>query len=157
VLAYVLLGLAQASGLALIASGRAGIWLQLAAVSAFGWSTDFAPVRAVQLFILIALGISAELLAITVGASRVDLRAQPRVGYGGLIGGGLGVAVGLNFPLLGSTLGALAGALAGTTLAASMRRGTFRWNVLGAMIIAMTVRLAAGIIIAIFTLLTLIR
>jgi hypothetical protein len=158
VLAYLLLGVAQAAGLALIPFGAPGLWVQLAALALFGWWTDFAVFGPVPLGILLVVALAAELIEAPLARGRMGAGARRRLGFGGLAGGAAGAGAGVFFPLLGSMFGALLGALAGSLLSSfrlrppGIGRGAF-----GGQVVAMATRTAAGIVIAAFALLVSIR
>jgi len=66
VLAYLLLVVGHAAGLVLLGFGAPGIWLQLAALTFFGWLTDFALIRVPHISTLLLLTVSAEVFAMVV-------------------------------------------------------------------------------------------
>ncbi len=154
VLAYLLLAVAQAVGLALIATGGPGGWLQLAAIGLFGWSTDFALIRESHIYILLLLTVSAELIVASIAGRQRE--PSPRTASVlGLLGAIAGAGVGFLVPLLGPILGAFGGAVAGAT-ADTLRGLRFRDH-LPRHIAAITVRSTVGVTLAVFTLLILYR
>jgi hypothetical protein len=158
VLAYVLLAVAQAIGLLLIPFGVPGIWLQLAALGLFGWWTRFSEIGAIPIGILVTLALGAELVKLLAMRGRVDDRVRRRVGLGGLAGSGFGAVIGSPLPLLGSMFGTFIGALVGTVVGVISAGSTAdsRGSLLG-LVLAMTMKTAAGVVVAVFTLLILLR
>ena len=157
-LAHLLLGVAQAIGLLMIPFGAPGVWLQLAALAAFGWWTDFAVVGPIPILILVILALAAELAALALSSKSLDAKLRRRVGLSGFAGGGAGAAIGIPVPLLGSMFGALVGALVGSTLgtlgARAERSGC---GALGGLLVATSLKTAAGFAVAAFTFFMLLR
>lgn len=158
VLAYLLLGVAQAFGLLLVAIGAPGVWVQLASIAGFAWWTGFQPISPIPILILATLALTADVVAASTGASRLDSEDRTKMGVMGILAGGAGAIVGLRFPLVGSLFGGLIGTLVGTAAglirlppASRAIAGTFSlW-------IATSMRTATGIAVAVFTTLTLLR
>jgi uncharacterized protein len=117
-MAYALLVLAQIVGLLLIPFGLPGTWLQVAALVAFGWATDFSTVGAGVIVFVIVLALAAELLDFWLGAKFARrFGGGRRAEWGAILGGIAGALVGLPVPLVGSVVGAFAGAFVGATVA----------------------------------------
>lgn len=156
-LAHLLLGVAQVAGLLLIPFTSIGIWLQLGSLLLYSWWSGFQPVGAIPLVILVALGLSTAIAEVPVrGGPRAE-DSRRRMGFAGVLGGALGAAAGVPFPLLGSMFGALLGAAIATLLAALMVSSEGGGcATLGGQVFATTLRTAAGVVIAVFTLLTII-
>jgi hypothetical protein len=110
----------------------------------------------VPLLVLLLLALTAELAgAILLGRS-ASLAQRRTIGFAGLAGGAAGAALGLALPLLGNAFGAVVGAFAGSLAGAGLARleriGCFA---LSGLVLGMTVRTAAGVVIAVFAVLTL--
>jgi len=153
--AYVLLAVAQGIGLLLIPFSSAGIWVQLGTLALFGWWTGFEPVGVIPLVILSVLGLSTGLTTAPLASGDAGDVDRRRLGVAAVVGAGLGAAAGLLLPLLGSMFGSLAGAAVATTLAAFTHRSRAPgFAALGVQAVAMTLRATAGVVIALFTILT---
>jgi hypothetical protein len=157
VLAYLLLGLAQALGLLMIPFGAPGIWLQMASLGLYGWWTGFASFGVVPLLVLFLFALLAELLEPPLAGGRVRPEFRRFAGGAGLLGGAAGVAVGAAFPLVGSLLGAMLGAFVATTVVAPFVRPTRTgWGAMIGQTLAVSVRSGAAIAIAAYSLLSLV-
>lgn len=156
-MAYLLLVGAQVVGLVLVPFSSLGMWLQLAAIGIFAWQTDFEPVGMVPLLVLVGLGTASEIIRLVVGAIRIPPAARRRLGLAGLAGGLAGAAAGTVLPLFGSMFGALAGAATATTVGASTLAGTGERPSVAASAVAMTLSTATAVVVAIFTLLIIVR
>ncbi|MEX2582772.1 MAG: DUF456 family protein [Gemmatimonadota bacterium] len=156
--AYLLLGLGLAAGLLLIPFGWPGLWLQLGTLALFGWWSDFAPIGTVSLVLLVTVALIAELLEAILTGGRIGPARCRRSATGGIAGGCTGAAFGTAFPLLGSPFGALVGALLGAFVAAlTGRAGPPRSVAILGETIAMGVKTSAAVVVAVFTILTLMR
>ena len=152
--AYLLLGLAQVAGLLLTPFGAPGIWLQLGALGLFAWWSEFEPVGSIPLLVLVAIVLTAELAEAPLAGGRIERSLRRRAGGVGLAGAVAGAIAGVPFPLVGSLFGALLGALVGATIGGLSaprppRRG---WATLGGQVLAMALRAAAGVGVALFAL-----
>ena len=156
-LAYLLLA-AQALGLLLTPFGWPGVWIQLASLGLYAWRTDFQLFGVVPLGLLFAASLTAELLEGTIAGGRIDAATRRRAGFAGLAGGGAGAALGLVLPLVGTLFGTVVGALLGTLLTGFRSQqerigcAALLWQV-----VAMGIRTSAGVVVAVFILLTLMR
>jgi hypothetical protein len=157
VLAYVLLAVAQAVGIFLVPFGRLGVWIQLLAVVAFAWWTDFSRFGVVPVVILLTVGLTAEIAGAVLSAGTVSPDARKKLGFAGIGGAGLGAVGGISIPLLGSMFGALVGAAVGVLMGAVAVRPAAGQGGIGGLVAATTLRAAASIAIASFTILTLLR
>jgi hypothetical protein len=159
VVAYVLLGLAQVTGLLMIPFGAPGVWVQLAALLGFAWWTDFAVIGVIPILILTIVALAAELAALALSGSKAfETKIRRRVGFAGLAGGGAGAAVGVPLPVLGSVFGALLGAFVGSpvgTFGTRVQRSSYA--AMGGLLIATALKTAAGLAVAIFVSLVLLR
>jgi hypothetical protein len=145
-------------GLLLIPAGFPGAWVQLAALALFGWSTGFELVGIPPLLILLVAVVTAELTDGLVGGpgDERDRVARRRTGAVGLAFGIGGAALGLAYPLLGSLLGGLTGAFVGCSLGALWGRTHTRgYGFFAARVIATTMKIGAGVAVAIVALLSL--
>ena len=119
VAAIIGLGFGCLAGLLLTALRLPGTWLIIALAAAYGWWTDWQPVGAMVIGILVAAAVVAEVLEVITSvliAKRAG--ASRRAGWGGLIGGMVGmIFLSLPVPLLGSVVGALLGCFAGAAIA----------------------------------------
>ena len=157
-MAYLLLGAAQVVGLALVPFSGLGVWLQLGTVLLFAWRTGFEPIGIIPLLVLLGLGILSELVRLLVGAIRIRPAVRIRLGVAGLAGGLAGAAAGIALPLLGSMLAALAGAATAILVGASTRTFTADDRPpVAASALAMTLSTTTGVVVAIFTLLIIVR
>ena len=152
--AYLLLGLAQVVGLLAIPFSPFGVWLQLAALGAFAWWTDFQEVGTIPLLVLATVLLAAELCEGALGIHAMDPAHRRVGGIGALIGAIAGAAAGLAFPLLGQLFGAVLGGFAGGLLAviAGRRRRRIRFFTLIGQGLAVGLRAATGAVVATFVL-----
>lgn len=163
-LAYLLLGLAQLAGLALIPFGLPGLWLQAGALAAFAYWTDFAAVSVYTVGLVLFLALVAEIAELLL-AGRYARRygGGRRAGWGALLGGLVGAFAGIPIPLLGSVIGALIGSFVGATLLElTARRGTAPavragWGALIGRIVAMAMKAGLGVVIAVVALFAALR
>lgn len=156
--AYLLLGVAQAVGLLLIPFGVPGLWLQLGSLALFAWWGGFSLIGIVALLVLSGIALSAELLQIPLVAGRIERRDRRWIGLAALAGAAAGAGLGLRYPLPGSILGGLAGAFLGSICGAlGARAGRDGIGPFFALSLAMAAKVGAGIAIATFTLVTLYR
>jgi uncharacterized protein YqgC (DUF456 family) len=125
--AYVLLALAQLAGIALVPLGLPGMWVQLAALGAYGWYTGFQTVGAWTIGIVAALALAGEVLEWTIGA-RYARRygGGRRAEWGAVLGGIVGAMAGVPLPIVGSVVGAFLGAFAGAALLEVMGNNDWR-------------------------------
>jgi hypothetical protein len=112
----------------------------------------------VPLVIFLVILVAAELGEALLAGGRSAPAARRRVGFAGLAGGGMGAAAGFAFPLLGSVWGGLAGSLLGSLVGALVSRlRSERFGDVAARVVATAMKVSAGVAIATFTLLSLIR
>jgi uncharacterized protein len=158
VVAYVLLGLGVATGLLAIPFGLPGLWLELVSLVTYGRWSKFAEIGPAPLVILAFIALTAELIEVVLLAPKMDEKARRRIGFAGLAGAGAGAALGVPFPLVGSIFGAYAGSILGAMLG-SIRAKRERSGCLsyGADLLGISTKVAAGVIIGVFTLLVLAR
>lgn len=157
-MAYLLLAAAQAVGLVLIPFSAAGLWVQLGALGLFAWWTSFHPVGVIPVIVLVGLGLASEAIRLMVGAIRIPGGTRRRLGVSGVAGGLAGAATGIVLPLLGTMFGALLGAATGTLIGAStMHNEADARSSVFASAVAMALCTATGLVVAIFTLLIVVR
>lgn len=156
--AYLLLGVAQVAGVIVTALGWPGILIQIIALVAFGWVVGTATFGIVPLAVLCGIGVLGEIIYLLV-AGRMEAFQRRRAGLLAIAGAVGGMLVG-NFalPLVGPMYGAVVGALLAVSLSAAGRReegvGCGR---LARQAFGTGIRTAAGVVVAVFILLTLIR
>jgi uncharacterized protein len=156
VLAYLLLGIAQLVGLLMIPFGGPGVWVQLAALGVFGWWTEFGIIGTAPLLVLLLVALTAELIEPPLAGGRIDRPVRRRLGGAGLIGSIVGASVGFPLPLLGSLFGAFVGAIVGTSFGVlGAKTPGSGCATIGAQVLAMATRTAAGVVVAVFTLVSL--
>ncbi len=154
VAAIIGLGLGCLVGLLLTAIRLPGTWLIIAAAVVHGWWTDWQPVDAVIIGILVAAAIVAEVLeVITSVLTAKKAGASCRAGWGGLIGGIVGmIFLSVPVPVLGSVVGALLGCFAGAAIAELSVRKEFgqgaKVGVFAALGFALGAALKVGIALA---------
>ncbi|HET8655908.1 MAG TPA: DUF456 domain-containing protein [Longimicrobiaceae bacterium] len=160
-MAYLLLVVAQVLGLALVALGFPGTWLQVAALALFAWAFDFRTVGLVSVGIVLFLAILAEIAEFLLGGHFARVyRGSRRATWGALLGGVVGAFVGLPLPLLGSVLGAMLGAFAGALLFELTTGGGTRtalragWGALLGRVVATAMKASVAVVILVFALLT---
>ena len=153
-LAYVLLGLSQLTGLLLIPLGAPGIWLQLGSLGLFAWWAEFEPVGPIPLLVLVAIVLTAELAEGPLAGGHIEPSVRRRAGVFGVGGAIAGAAAGVPFPLVGSLFGALLGALVGTLAGVSTARRAKRPGcaTVAGQSVALAMRASAGVGIALFAL-----
>lgn len=153
--AYLLLLVAQAAGLLMIVYGWPGGWLQLASLALFGWWTGLEMIGAIPLGLLAATLLLADLIKPVVAPASFDPLVRRRAAIAAMVGGAMGAAAGFIFPLIGMLFGALAGSLLGSaSTAIGMRSQKNGYAPLSAQLAIVGIRTAAGISVAIFSLLT---
>lgn len=163
-MAYLLLVALQLVGLALIPFGLPGLWLEVAAFVGYAWLTDFRTVGTIAIAVVVALALLAELAEVVLGA-RFARRfgGGRRAAWGAVVGGMVGAVVGLPVPLVGSVLGALVGSFVGAVLLELTRRQgaapalRVGWGALLGWSAAIALKVGAGVVILVFTLLTALR
>ncbi len=157
-MAYLLLGVAQAMGLLMILGGWPGSLVQLGALALFAWYTQFLLIGLEPLALLVAVVFIAELARFILAPGIRDPRVKRRAAALSLAAGAAGAGAGAMYPLVGPLFGALAGAFLGSAFAAIGSPPRVEGAApLAGQLAAEGLRSAAGLSIAIFTLLTLIR
>lgn len=163
-MAYLLLALAQLAGLVLIPLGLPGLWIQVAALAAFGWATEFATISAFAIGVVVVLAVVAEVAEfLLAGRYARKYGGGRRASLGAVLGGIAGALLGLPIPLLGSVIGAILGAFVGAlVLELTTGRGTAPavragWGALLGRLVATAMKGGVGVVIAVFTLLTALR
>jgi hypothetical protein len=156
--AYLLLGLAQLVGVVVTALGWPGIFIQIIALGAFAWFVGTATFGVVPLAVLCGIGLLGEVIYLLIGG-RIELPHRRRAGLLAIAGAIVGLLIG-NFavPLVGPMYGAVVGSLLAVSFTAVGRKeervGCAK---LARQALAMGIRTAAGVVVAVFILLTLIR
>jgi uncharacterized protein YqgC (DUF456 family) len=130
VLAWGLLALAEVAGIVLVPLGLPGMWLQLAALAAFGWLTKFHTVGWTSIAVVAALALLGEVLEWTLG-KRFARRygGSGRAEWGAIVGGIAGAMVAIPIPIIGSVIGAFLGSFAGAALFELAGRSEWRASV----------------------------
>jgi hypothetical protein len=157
-MAYLLLGLAQIAGVIITALGWPGIFIQIIGLGAFAWFVGTATFGVVPLAVLCGIGLLGEIIYLLIGG-RIELLQRRRAGLLAIVGAIVGLLVGnFVFPLVGPMYGAVAGALLTVSFSGVGRKeegvGCAK---LARQALAMGIRTAAGVVVAVFILLTLIR
>ena len=156
--AYLLLGLAQAVGVIATALGWPGIFIQIIALGAFVWLVGATTFGVVPLAVLCGIGALGEIIYLLIGG-RIEPDHRRRAGLLAIAGALVGLAIGqLLVPLLGPMYGAMLGALVAVPFSAVGRRDEQEGcATLARQAFAMGIRTAASVVVAVFILLTLIR
>ncbi|HET7275610.1 MAG TPA: DUF456 domain-containing protein [Longimicrobiaceae bacterium] len=160
-MAYLLLVLAQVTGLVLIPFGLPGLWLQAGALAAFGWWTDFTTVGFVPIALALFLALLAEIAEFLLGG-RYARRygGGRRAAVGAIIGGIVGAIVGLPVPLIGSVIGAFVGSFIGAAVLEWTRGEGTRpavragWGAFLGRVVATALKGGVGVVIAVLSVLT---
>lgn len=163
-MAYLLLALAQVTGLLLIPFGLPGLWVQVLALTAYAWATGFVTVGFVPLALTLSLAGAGELAEWLLGGhyARCYGGGRPAV-WGAILGGTAGAFAGLPVPLLGSVLGAFLGSFAGAALFELLAgRGTTPalragWGAFVGRLVATALKAGIGVSIAAIALLAALR
>lgn len=114
---YLALLVLQVVGLCLIPFGLPGLWVQVAALVAYGFATDFAGVGAVVIGIVTALALVAEGLEFWLGGHFARRYGGSRAaGWGAILGGIVGAVAGVPVPVVGSIVGSFLGSFAGAVV-----------------------------------------
>ncbi|HEX2188151.1 MAG TPA: DUF456 domain-containing protein [Longimicrobiaceae bacterium] len=114
---YVALVVLQVVGLCLIPFGLPGLWLQIAALVAYGAATDFATVGWVAIGVAVVLALAAEGLEFWLGGHFARRYGGSRAaGWGAILGGIAGAVAGVPIPVVGSIVGSFVGSFAGAVL-----------------------------------------
>lgn len=156
--AYLLLGVAQVIGVIVTALGWPGIFIQIIALAGFAWLVDGTAFGVVPLAVLCGIGLLGEVIYLLIGG-RIELLHRRRAGMLATAGAIVGLLVG-NFalPLVGPMYGAVVGALIAVSFSAVGRKEErVGCATLARQALAMGIRTAAGVVVAVFILLTLIR
>lgn len=163
-MAYLLLVAVQVAGLALIAFGLPGLWVQVLALVGFAWFTGFQTVGAAAIGLIVLMALLAELAELLLGA-RFARRygGGRRAAWGAIIGGIVGALVGVPLPLIGSIVGAMVGSFTGAfLLELTRRKGTspalrVGWGALLGWCTAIALKVGVGVVILITTIVVAIR
>ena len=145
--------------LALIPIGLPGIWLMIAGAIGLGW---FSPVAQIGWLVIggcAAIALVSEVLDFVVASKYTrKFGGSNRGAWGAIIGGVVGALVGVPIPVIGSIIGAIAGSFLGALVAeisgGASQDGATR-AATGAAVgraIAMGLKVAAGLVIAIWLL-----
>ena len=157
-MAFVALLAAQVAGLALVALGLPGLWLQVAALGVYAWVGGFVSVSPISVGIVVALALLAELAEFLLGGRYAKkYGGGRRSALGAIIGGVVGALVGLPVPLLGSVFGAMLGAFGGAFLlelttgrgaSPALRAG---WGAFLGRVVATAMKAGVGVVILVLT------
>jgi len=114
---YVLLAAAQLLGLLLIPLGLPGLWVQVLALAAYAWFTDFTTVGWWAILFVALLAAAAEAVEFMMGGRYAErYGGSRRAAWGAILGGLVGAMIGVPIFLVGSVIGAFIGAFAGAAL-----------------------------------------
>lgn len=114
---YAVLVVLQVAGLLLIPFGFPGLWLQVAALVAYGFLTGFATVGAPVIAVAVVLAVGAEAIEFWLGGHFARRYGGSRAaGWGAILGGIVGAVVGVPIFLVGSIVGSFVGSFAGAVL-----------------------------------------
>lgn len=114
---YLALAVLQVVGLCLIPFGLPGLWLQVAALVAYGVATDFAAVGAVTIGVATTMALAAEAIEFWLGGHFARRYGGSRAaGWGAILGGIVGAVAGVPIPVVGSIVGSFVGSFAGAVL-----------------------------------------
>jgi uncharacterized protein YqgC (DUF456 family) len=160
-MAYALLVFAQVVGLMLIPLGLPGIWLQVGALAAYAFFTDFTIVGWAPLLVVTAIALVAEGIEFFLGARFAQrYGGGRRAAWGAVLGGIVGAIVGVPLPIIGSLIGAFLGSFLGAAileyssrrqLPHSLRAG---WGAMLGRLAATAAKSGLGAAVAALTLLT---
>ncbi len=150
--AYILLIGAQVLGLLMIPFGLPGTWVQIAALTAYAWMTDFRTVGWVPIVVVVALAIAAEVIEFSLGGKYArKYGGSKRAAWGAILGGIVGAVMGVPIPIVGSVIGAFVGSFVGAAafeytaqknLQPSLRAG---WGALIGRLAATAVKTGIGV------------
>lgn len=116
-MSLLLFALVLALSIAIIPIGLPGLWIMIAAAVAYNALTVGAvagPIGWLTLIGVVALGVTSEILDVTLAARYTrKYGGSRRAGWGAIVGGFLGAFAGIPIPLLGSVIGAFLGAFVG--------------------------------------------
>ena len=160
-MAYALLAAAQVIGLLLIPFGLPGIWLQVAALAAFGYFTQFTTIGWVPIVAAVVLAVVAEVVEFVLGGRFAkQYGGSTRSAWGAIIGGIVGAVIGVPIFLVGSVIGAFVGSFLGAVLfeytARRELQGSMRvgWGALIGRLVATAVKSGLGVAVAAVALLS---
>lgn len=163
-MAYLLLALGQVAGLLLIPFGLPGLWVQVGALAAFAWFTEFATVGPILVGIVVALAALTEVAELLLGGHYARrYGGGRRAALGAIVGGVVGAVAGIPIPLLGSVFGAMLGSFVGAALFELTSRGGTRsavragWGALLGRVVATAMKGGVGVVVAVLALLTALR
>jgi uncharacterized protein len=160
---FVLLVIAQVAGLLLIPLGFPGIWLQVAALAAYGWYTDFATIGWWPILLVAAMAAFAEAIEFVMGGRfAAKYGGSRRAAWGAIIGGVVGGVIGGGVIfLIGGLFGALIGSFLGAMLfelTLTLRDPAWRsaakvgWGALIGRMVATVIKSSIGVAIAVISL-----
>ena len=158
---YVLLLLAQVVGLLLVPFGLPGTWVQVLAVAAYGFATDFQTVGMTTIVIVVALAAAGEVMEFALGGRYArKYGGSRRAAWGAILGGLVGAFIGVPIFLIGSVIGAFVGAFAGAALLELTNKPDHRaalrvgWGAFVGRLVATAAKSAIGVAIAAVALLS---
>jgi uncharacterized protein YqgC (DUF456 family) len=158
---YGLLALAQVAGLLLIPFGLPGTWLQVLAVAAYGFATDFSTVGWGTFVLILGLAAAGEVVEFALGGRYArKYGGSRRAAWGAILGGLIGAFIGVPIFLVGSVIGAFVGAFVGAAAMELTRsrevRGALRvgWGAFVGRMVATAAKAAIGVAIAAVALLS---
>jgi hypothetical protein len=152
---FALMALAQVVGLLLVPFGLPGTWLQVAAIGAYAWATDW---RAGWWIFAVALVVAviAEVVEFLIGGRYTrKYGGSRRAGWGAILGGLIGAIVGIPIPIIGSVIGAFLGAFIGAAVLEMTKnpewRGAMRvgWGAFIGRVVAAAMKSAASVLIGV--------
>lgn len=158
---YALLVLAQVAGLLLIPFGLPGTWVQVGAVAAYGFATDFQTIGWGTFALLLVLAAAGEAMEFALGGRYArKYGGSRRAAWGAILGGLVGAFVGVPVFLIGSVIGAFVGAFVGAAAMELTRKSELRgalrvgWGAFVGRMVATAAKSAIGVAIAAVALLS---
>lgn len=160
-MAYALLVLGQVAGLLLVPFGLPGTWVQVLAVAAYGFATEFRTVGAATIVIVVVLAAVGEVIEFTLGGRYArKYGGSRRAAWGAILGGLAGAFIGVPIFLIGSVIGAFVGAFVGAAALEMTRspevRGALRvgWGAFVGRLVAVAAKSAIAVAIGAVALLS---
>ena len=153
-MAYALLALGQIAGLLMVPLGLPGTWLQVIAIGAYAYATDWRTGWWV-FGIALLMAAAAEVVEFIMGGRFArKYGGSKRAAWGAILGGLVGAVIGTPVPVIGSVIGAFVGAFLGAAAleltAKSELRGAVRvgWGAFLGRLAAAAMKSAVGVLIA---------
>ena len=153
-MAYALLVLAQVAGLLLVPLGLPGTWLQVVAIGAYAYATDWRLGWWIFAIALVLAAVAEVVEFVMGGRFARKYGGSRRAAWGAILGGLVGAFMGVPVPVIGSVIGAFVGAFVGAALlemtAGSEARSALRvgWGAFLGRLAAVAMKSAVGVVIA---------